>query len=44
LGKILVPETVASVTFGGPVRDRLFDTATSSLCSIYLDREGAQRH
>ena len=32
-----------NVTFGGPERDRLFVTATSSLYSIYLDREGAQR-
>ena len=43
LGKILVPETVANVTFGGPERNRLFVTATSSLYSIYLNREGAQR-
>ena len=43
LGKILVPEPVANVTFGGPQRNRMFITATSSLYSIYLNREGAQR-
>jgi hypothetical protein len=32
-----------NVTFGGPERNRLFVTATSSLYRIYLDREGAQR-
>ncbi len=43
LGKILVPEAVANLTFGGPKRNRLFITATSSLYSIYLNRQGAQR-
>jgi len=43
LGRILVPEAVANVAFGGPARNRLFIAATSSLYSIYLNREGAQR-
>ena len=36
LGKILVPEIVSNVTFGGPRRNRLFITATTSLYAIYL--------
>lgn len=43
LGKIFVPETVANLTFGGPMRNRLFIAATSSLYSIYLAATGAQR-
>jgi gluconolactonase len=36
LGKILVPEVVANLCFGGPQRTRLFVTATRSLYSIEL--------
>ena len=43
LGKILVPEAVANLTFGGPMRNRLFITATSSLYAIYVAATGAQR-
>ena len=43
LGKILVPETVANLCFGGPRRNRLFITATSSLYALYLATTGAQR-
>jgi len=43
LGKILVPETVANLTFGGPRRNRLFITATTSLYAIYVTASGAQR-
>ncbi|WP_159949250.1 SMP-30/gluconolactonase/LRE family protein [Rhizobium sp. 18065] len=42
LGKILVPQTVANLTFGGPRRNRLFITATKSLYSIYVTATGAQ--
>lgn len=42
LGKILVPQTVANLTFGGPRRNRLFITATTSLYSIYVTVTGAQ--
>ncbi len=42
LGKILVPQTVANLTFGGPRRNRLFITATASLYSIYVTATGAQ--
>ncbi len=41
LGKILVPQTVANLTFGGPRRNRLFITATRSLYSVYLATTGA---
>jgi len=37
-----VPEVVSNVTFGGPKRNRLFITATTSLYAIYVAQEGAQ--
>ena len=40
LGKILLPETVANVCFGGPKRNRLFICATSSLYAINLNTTG----
>jgi gluconolactonase len=40
IGKVLVPETVSNVVFGGPKRNRLFITATSSLYSIMLPVNG----
>ncbi|MDH4440924.1 MAG: SMP-30/gluconolactonase/LRE family protein, partial [Rhizobium sp.] len=43
LGKILVPQVVANLTFGGPRRNRLFITATTSLYAIYTTTTGAQR-
>ncbi|MDI7861724.1 SMP-30/gluconolactonase/LRE family protein [Rhizobiaceae bacterium n13] len=43
LGKILVPQTVANLTFGGPRRNRLFITATQSLYAVYVATSGAQR-
>jgi gluconolactonase len=42
LGKIKVPEVVSNVTFGGPKRNRLFITATTSLYAIYVAQEGTQ--
>lgn len=41
LGKILVPQTVANVTFGGPRRNRLFITATRSLYVVNTATIGA---
>ena len=41
LGKILVPQTVANLTFGGPRKNRLFITATRSLYAVYVDVSGA---
>ena len=43
LGKILVPEPVANLTFGGPKRNRIFITATTSLYAVYVAANGAQR-
>jgi gluconolactonase len=43
LGKVLVPETVANVEFGGPKRNRLFICATSSLYAVLLAVNGAGR-
>lgn len=43
LGKVLVPESVANVEFGGPKRNRLFITATTSLYAIYLTANGARK-
>jgi gluconolactonase len=41
LGRILVPETVANVTFGGARRNRLFICATTSLYAMHLPVIGA---
>jgi gluconolactonase len=42
IGKILVPEIVANVVFGGRKRNRLFICATTSLYSILLPVNGAR--
>jgi gluconolactonase len=42
LGKILVPQTVSNVTFGGPRRNRLFITATKSLYAVYTATMGSR--
>lgn len=42
LGKVLVPETVANVAFGGPKLNRLFIAAASSLYAVYVGTRGAQ--
>ena len=43
LGKILVPETVANVCFGGAKLNRLFICGTTSLYAIYLNTRAAPR-
>jgi gluconolactonase len=43
LGKILVPEVVSNVCFGGAKRNRLFITATTSLYAVYVGQTGALR-
>ena len=43
LGKILVPEKVSNCTFGGPDKNRLFITASTSLYAITLNTQGAQK-
>lgn len=40
LGEILVPEVVSNVCFGGPKRNRLFITATTSVYAVYLNITG----
>lgn len=42
LGKILTPELVSNVCFGGRAKHRLFITATTSVYSIVLNRQGVQ--
>ena len=42
IGKILVPEVVANVVFGGPKRNRLYICATTSLYAIMLPVNGAK--
>lgn len=42
IGKILIPELVANVSFGGPKRNRLFICGTTSLYSVYLSVNGAR--
>jgi len=42
LGRILVPETVANLTFGGFGKSRLFICASTSLYAIETARTGVQ--
>lgn len=42
VGKIMIPEVVANLTFGGVKKNRLFICATTSLYAVYLNRRGAQ--
>jgi gluconolactonase len=42
LGKVLVPQRVANLTFGGPRRNRLYITATTSVYQVYVAATGAQ--
>jgi gluconolactonase len=42
LGKILVPEVVSNICFGGRAKHRLFITATTSVYAINLNRSGVQ--
>lgn len=42
LGKIRIPEAVSNLTFGGPKKNRLFITATTSLYSLFVNARGAQ--
>jgi gluconolactonase len=43
IGKILIPETVSNVTFGGPKYNRLFICGTTSIYSVFLNTQGADR-
>ena len=42
IGKILIPEMVANVTFGGAKLNRLFICGTTSLYSIYVTTNGSK--
>jgi gluconolactonase len=42
IGKILIPEIVANVTFGGTKLNRLFICGTTSIYSIYLTVNGSK--
>ena len=42
MGKILIPETVSNICFGGRAKHRLFITATTSVYSVVLNRSGVQ--
>ncbi len=42
IGKILIPEIVANVTFGGAKRNRLFICGTTSLYSVMLMTNGSK--
>lgn len=41
LGKILVPETVSNLCFGGRGKSLMFITASTSIYSVFLNRSGA---
>ena len=43
IGRINIPEPVSNLTFGGPKRNRLYITATSSLYTVLIAANGAQR-
>lgn len=43
MGKILVPELVSNVCFGGRAKHELYITATTSIYRISLNRQGVQR-
>jgi gluconolactonase len=43
LGKILIPEKVGNLTFGGPDKSRLFIAASTSLYALDLNTRGVQR-
>lgn len=42
IGKVLVPEVVANVVFGGPKRNRLYICGTTSLYAILVQTNGAK--
>ena len=40
LGKVLIPEAVANLCFGGTKRNRMFICGTTSLYAVYLNTRG----
>lgn len=43
LGRIMFPQNVANLTFGGPKRNRIFACCTHQLYSFYVAANGALR-
>ncbi|GAA2784213.1 SMP-30/gluconolactonase/LRE family protein [Kitasatospora paracochleata] len=43
IGRLLVPEPVSNLTFGGPKNNRLFITATTSVYSLVMSVTGTHR-
>nr|WP_224282554.1 SMP-30/gluconolactonase/LRE family protein [Streptomyces sp. LS1784] len=43
IGRLLVPEPVSNLTFGGPKNNRLFITATTSVYSLVMAVTGTHR-
>ncbi|MBI1218468.1 MAG: SMP-30/gluconolactonase/LRE family protein [Rhodobacteraceae bacterium] len=43
MGKILVPEVVSNLCFGGRAKQQLFITATTGVYSVILNRKGEQQ-
>lgn len=41
IGQILLPEICSNVCFGGPKRNRLFMTASTSVYAVYVETQGA---
>jgi gluconolactonase len=41
IGRIRLPEVCANVAFGGPKRNRLFMTASTSLYAVFVNTQGA---
>jgi len=42
IGKVRIPEGVSNLTFGGPKRNRLFITGTTSLYAVYVTANGSK--
>ena len=42
IGKIHLPEICSNVCFGGPKKNRLFMTGSTSLYAVYVNTRGAQ--
>ena len=42
LGKVLVPYRVSNLTFGGPLKNRLFIGGSHTLYAIFLNRRGVR--
>jgi len=41
IARIVIPERIANLTFGGAKRNRLFMVGCPSLYSLYTDTQGA---